>query len=956
MVYTLQSGNADGGAAGVPSNVLIQDGTLNPNSSLSGANNSSASLSNYKEFGTTLDIKSSRNQQSKQVILKQDQAKLLLDKYAPFEWYYFYSTADQSKVKVDQGRISNTNRVLQNGEQDNPTRTTSFTLARNSTSKTPAVGNTPAVDKKNMRDEDGAKKGIVNGTANSDCTRTTNDAISTTLGVIPATVNRKIGVCDDGLYKVNSYAVDSSGNYAKDGSGNPVVVSKVVERDTVSPAAPTVTNKLNGDILGQTLSMGISGEANTIATIKVGIEGEKTKVEQVYGYRLDSSGNYNSGNLLGQLSCDTSYTLDVTLTDRAGNVSSKGSSQFRTMTCPVCPVYKVIDKSNEQVDQGKASGKYQVPIRGVAPPSGLQLYGSPRELNGRPFSHEGVDFNGAGNPPTYPIATGNVVFARWNGAYGNMVKVDHGNGTRSEYGHLDSISVKEGQTVFTDTILGIVGNTGNSFGAHLHLNISVNGKQVNPLTILDTNYSYTPTVVDANNRYAVLQLSPGTLSVDEARRFGCDVPNLPRDPALELEQGVGDFVSTAGDDDDLIELASLDSDQIDVTSIIDKIAGNLRDDFNYYFKLTTSCDWYNVDCHKANAVNLIEKVKRFLELLIRGMINGLSKAGSNLVQEFQNIFNTLKDLINDPVKTITEAVKEVQKMFENVLAMISKAGDFLKIVVNNIKDFLLGDRESRITSLGSAFGLFIGEKIADAVKGALSGGPIAAIANVIKGIFDKLKDIAKVVIKTIQLVGERIAIGVSGVLLTIKKSITNRIGILVSEIRKYSLEAIEGLPISQGSKTYFRDLRRFDDIYSTLKTPDWMTKERIQHILMGDPRTRQSGGGGGHHLKSIGGGNTQYAGNVTNLQPSGIYQAEVKVYDTRRQEYFSKPIQTMFPDKWSQQDLIDHVNGAKNAVNPSDWIRQPNGFSVVTVVHNNIKTKIVLYANGTLNTAYPLIN
>jgi Peptidase family M23 len=168
------------------------------------------------------------------------------------------------------------------------------------------------------------------------------------------------------------------------------------------------------------------------------------------------------------------------------------------------------------VDQGKASGKYQIPIRGVAPPSGLQLYGTPRELNGRPFSHEGVDFNGSGNPPTYPIATGNVVFARWNGAYGNMVKVDHGNGTRSEYGHLDSISVKEGQQVYSDTILGKVGNTGNSFGAHLHLNTIVNGKQVNPLTILDTNYSYSPTLVEGNNRYAVLQLSPGTLSVDEA--------------------------------------------------------------------------------------------------------------------------------------------------------------------------------------------------------------------------------------------------------------------------------------------------------------------------------------------------------------------------------------------------------------------------------------------------------
>lgn len=93
-------------------------------------------------------------------------------------------------------------------------------------------------------------------------------------------------------------------------------------------------------------------------------------------------------------------------------------------------------------------------------------------------SHAGVDIGAPTGTPIYSISDGKVVFAEYgyNGGYGNKIVVQHyinGQNYTSLYGHLSSINVNVGDIVTKDSVIGFVGNTGNSYGSHLHLNLCI---------------------------------------------------------------------------------------------------------------------------------------------------------------------------------------------------------------------------------------------------------------------------------------------------------------------------------------------------------------------------------------------------------------------------------------------------------------------------------------------------
>jgi septal ring factor EnvC (AmiA/AmiB activator) len=101
--------------------------------------------------------------------------------------------------------------------------------------------------------------------------------------------------------------------------------------------------------------------------------------------------------------------------------------------------------------------------------------------SGRAEHHGGIDI---GSPPGTPVkapAPGTVVTASVSrGDFGKHVTVDHGNGVRSRYGHLAHVNVRRGQRVEKGQVLGVVGNTGRSTGPHLHYELRVHGKPVDP--------------------------------------------------------------------------------------------------------------------------------------------------------------------------------------------------------------------------------------------------------------------------------------------------------------------------------------------------------------------------------------------------------------------------------------------------------------------------------------------
>ncbi len=105
-------------------------------------------------------------------------------------------------------------------------------------------------------------------------------------------------------------------------------------------------------------------------------------------------------------------------------------------------------------------------------------YGESSNL--RRSTHTGTDIACSAGTDIKVIAKGKVTFAAYSGSYGNLVKIDHGNGVETWYGHCSKINVKAGQEVEAGDVIALVGSTGNSTGPHLHLEIRINGKTVNP--------------------------------------------------------------------------------------------------------------------------------------------------------------------------------------------------------------------------------------------------------------------------------------------------------------------------------------------------------------------------------------------------------------------------------------------------------------------------------------------
>ena len=107
-------------------------------------------------------------------------------------------------------------------------------------------------------------------------------------------------------------------------------------------------------------------------------------------------------------------------------------------------------------------------------------------FNGRAAMHSGIDFKGAIGSPIFAAAEGRVTFAGLKGGYGNAVEVTHANGMLTRYAHLSRIDVRPGELVAAGATLGGLGSTGRSTGPHLHFEVRVNDRAVNPRPFLET--------------------------------------------------------------------------------------------------------------------------------------------------------------------------------------------------------------------------------------------------------------------------------------------------------------------------------------------------------------------------------------------------------------------------------------------------------------------------------------
>ena len=101
--------------------------------------------------------------------------------------------------------------------------------------------------------------------------------------------------------------------------------------------------------------------------------------------------------------------------------------------------------------------------------------------------HAGIDFKASYGTPIYAVTDGVVQFAGRHGGHGNYVKLSHGGGLGTGYGHMSRIAVRSGQSVRRGQVIGYVGSTGLSTGPHLHYEMYRNGKTVNPSSVQFVN-------------------------------------------------------------------------------------------------------------------------------------------------------------------------------------------------------------------------------------------------------------------------------------------------------------------------------------------------------------------------------------------------------------------------------------------------------------------------------------
>ena len=100
--------------------------------------------------------------------------------------------------------------------------------------------------------------------------------------------------------------------------------------------------------------------------------------------------------------------------------------------------------------------------------------------------HAGVDIPGPIGTPIYATADGIIAHADRQGGYGNLVEVNHGKGIATRYGHLSKILVSDGARVTRGQLIGLMGSTGRSTGPHLHYEVRIDGRAVNPVPFLTT--------------------------------------------------------------------------------------------------------------------------------------------------------------------------------------------------------------------------------------------------------------------------------------------------------------------------------------------------------------------------------------------------------------------------------------------------------------------------------------
>jgi murein DD-endopeptidase MepM/ murein hydrolase activator NlpD len=142
-------------------------------------------------------------------------------------------------------------------------------------------------------------------------------------------------------------------------------------------------------------------------------------------------------------------------------------------------------KQLEQIEQVTIAIPSAQPVLGTNFTSGFGVRSDP--FRGRAAMHAGIDLAGPIGTPIYATADGLVGRSEWVSGYGNLVELEHGRGIQTRYGHLSRSMVAAGQKVKRGDVIALMGSTGRSTGSHLHYEVRIDGKAVNPVPFMQSS-------------------------------------------------------------------------------------------------------------------------------------------------------------------------------------------------------------------------------------------------------------------------------------------------------------------------------------------------------------------------------------------------------------------------------------------------------------------------------------
>lgn len=184
-------------------------------------------------------------------------------------------------------------------------------------------------------------------------------------------------------------------------------------------------------------------------------------------------------------SADIAAPLRAAEAARSGIAASVADDEFHQLFAS----WKALESTAPATVSTQRSGTVSIPSlipvtssRGMSSGFGMRVH----PVLGGMRAHRGIDLPAPTGTPIHAAADGVVGKADWSGGYGLMVELAHGAAMETRYGHMSRIAVAEGQRVRKGDVIGYVGSTGRSTGAHLHYEVRIGGDAVNPLPYMQT--------------------------------------------------------------------------------------------------------------------------------------------------------------------------------------------------------------------------------------------------------------------------------------------------------------------------------------------------------------------------------------------------------------------------------------------------------------------------------------